>query len=187
MQGAFNAHAKVVERLGCPTREVRTPDELEGVSGLILPGGESTTIEKLIGKDGLDTAIKERCLEDGLLLFGTCMGMIVLAREIEGSDQFRMGMADIAVRRNAYGRQRESFEAEIPLNGVAGGERGGPVVGVFIRAPLITRVGPVVDVLAAYNDSPVLVRDKNVLCCTFHPELTDDSRIHEYFLKMVRE
>lgn len=187
LQGAFHAHAKVVRRLGFDTVEVRTPADLDGANALIIPGGESTTIDKLIGKDGLDAAIRARSLAGTLPLFGTCMGMIVLAGGITGSDQFRMGLIDIDVSRNAYGRQLESFEARVPLNGRVGGASGEPMTCVFIRAPRIVSAGPAVEVLCSHEGVPILVRERDVLCASFHPELTADTRIHEYFISMTRE
>ncbi|MEW5946260.1 MAG: pyridoxal 5'-phosphate synthase glutaminase subunit PdxT [bacterium] len=189
LQGSFPLHIRMLARTGRAAREVRVPEHLEGLSGLVIPGGESTTVEKLIVKDRLDEAIRERFRDGGLALFGTCMGLIVLSRGIEGSRRLRLGLLDVAVARNAYGRQRESFEAAVALNGLAGEPEwvGGtaPVTGVFIRAPVITRTGAGVRVLAVHGGRPVLVREGNALGAAFHPELTEDARIHEYFARIA--
>jgi 5'-phosphate synthase pdxT subunit len=183
LQGDFEAHKKMLEeRLGVSARLVRSPDELEGIDGLILPGGESTTIGKLMDRHGVDTAIRERAAA-GMPIYGTCAGLILMAKDIEGSDQLRLGLMDIEVTRNAFGRQQESFEANIPVPAI--GEE--PVRGVFIRAPYVSRSAPDVETLGRYEDRVVAVRQGNLLGSAFHPELTDDSRLHEYFVKMVRE
>jgi 5'-phosphate synthase pdxT subunit len=171
LQGAFREHAQVLRRLGAEVVEVRLPQELEGLDGLVIPGGESTTIMRLAELYGLDDAIREY---SGAIL-GTCAGMIVLDRE-------HLGLADLAVDRNAYGRQVRSFEADVDL---AGEER--PMRGVFIRAPRINQSGADVEVLGDLDGEPVLVRDGRLLLAAFHPELTDDSRVHEAFLEIVEE
>jgi pyridoxal 5'-phosphate synthase pdxT subunit len=171
VQGNFREHAAVLRRLGAEVVEVRMPADLVGLDGLVIPGGESTTIGRLIRLYGLEEAIR-RFTEP---IFGTCAGMILLGRE-------QLGRADISVRRNAYGRQVASFEADLELDGE---ER--PLRGVFIRAPEIEEVGPDVEVLAELDGTPVLVRDGRILAASFHPELTDDSRVHERFLDLVRE
>jgi pyridoxal 5'-phosphate synthase pdxT subunit len=171
LQGAFREHARVLERLGAEVVEVRLPHELEGLDGLVLPGGESTTIMRLAQIYGLDDAIREYREP----IFGTCAGMIVLDRE-------HLGLADVVVDRNAYGRQVQSFEADVEL---AGEER--PLHGVFIRAPRIRDTGADVEVLGELDGEPVLVREGRLLLASFHPELTDDPRVHELFLDMVRE
>ncbi len=182
LQGDYEAHRKMLEdRLGARARFVRTPEELRGVDGLIIPGGESTTIGKLMERVGLDAAIRERARE-GMPVYGTCAGLILLARNVEGSDQERLGLLDITVERNAFGRQVESFEADIPISSLGGAA----VRGVFIRAPYVKETGPAVEALGSYADRIVAVREGNVLGIAFHPELTDDSRMHEEFLKMVR-
>jgi 5'-phosphate synthase pdxT subunit len=170
VQGNFREHAAVLRRLGATVVEVRKPEELEGLDGLVIPGGESTAIMRLIRIYGLEEAI-ERFTRP---IFGTCAGMILL-------DRAHLGLADFEVERNAYGRQVASFEADVELEG------GGPLRGVFIRAPRLDRVGAEVEVLAELDGSPVLVRDGRILAASFHPELTDDTRIHERFLEMVRE
>jgi 5'-phosphate synthase pdxT subunit len=171
LQGAFREHAQALERLGAEVVEVRLPQELEGLDGLVLPGGESTTIMRLAQIYGLDEAIREYREP----IFGTCAGMIVLDRE-------HLGLADLVVDRNAYGRQVRSFEADVEL---VGEER--PLHGVFIRAPRIRDVGADVEVLGELEGEPVLVREGRLLLASFHPELTDDPRVHELFLDMVRE
>ena len=171
LQGAFREHAQVLRRLGAEAVEVRLPEELEGLDGLVIPGGESTTIMRLAELYGLDDAIREY---RGAIL-GTCAGMIVL-------DRGHLGIADLEVERNAYGRQVRSFEADVLL---AGDER--PLPGVFIRSPRIRVAGADVEVLGELDGEPVLVRDGRLLLASFHPELTDDPRVHELFLELVEE
>ena len=171
LQGAFREHADVLERLGVDVVEVRLPEQLAGLAGLVIPGGESTTIMRLAGLYGLDEAIKAF---QGAV-FGTCAGMIVLDRE-------RLGLIDIAVERNAFGRQVSSFEADIEIAGEAE-----PFHAVFIRAPWIREAGPGVEILAEVDGHPVLAREGRILVASFHPELTGDTRIHERFLNLVRE
>jgi 5'-phosphate synthase pdxT subunit len=171
LQGAFREHAQVLRRLGADVVEVRLPEELEGLDGLVIPGGESTTIMRLARIYGLDEAIRE--YEEPIL--GTCAGMIVLDRD-------HLGLADLGVDRNAYGRQVRSFEADVE---VAGEERA--LHGIFIRAPRIRDTGAGVEVLGELDGEPVLVRDGRLLLASFHPELTDDPRVHELFLDIVRE
>jgi 5'-phosphate synthase pdxT subunit len=170
VQGDFREHAAMLRRLGAEAVEVRTPEQLEEVDGLVVPGGESTAIMRLIRLYGLDEALRSFDRP----VFGTCAGMIVVDRD-------HLGLADILVDRNAYGRQVASFEADVPL------EDGDPVRGVFIRAPRIREQGPDVEVLAELDGEPVLLRDGNVLVASFHPELTDDTRVHELFLRSVKE
>ncbi|EAX46323.1 SNO glutamine amidotransferase [Thermosinus carboxydivorans Nor1] len=182
LQGAFREHRWMLERCGVEAVEIRKPQELDDVAGLIIPGGESTTIGKLMIEWGLMDKIKERAA-NGLAIYGTCAGMILLAKDIIGSDQPRLGLMDTVVRRNAFGRQRESFEADLNVP-----EFGGkPVRAVFIRAPYIESVGPAVQVLATVNDKIVIARQGKFLATAFHPELTDDDRIHQYFIKMIQE
>jgi pyridoxal 5'-phosphate synthase pdxT subunit len=182
LQGDFEAHRRMLERLETPASLIRTPEELESVAGLIIPGGESTTIGKLMDRCGLGDAIRERA-ESGMPVYGTCAGLILMAREIEDSDQMRLGLLDVIVARNAFGRQIDSFEADIPMPSL-GGES---VRGVFIRAPYVTKTGESVEILGTYEDKIVAVRQGSVLGSAFHPELTDDSRLHAYFIDMVRE
>ena len=171
VQGAFREHAAMLRRLGADVVEVRLPGQLEGLDGLVIPGGESTAIMRLVRLYGLEEAIRRYDRP----VFGTCAGMIVLDRE-------RMGLIDVAVRRNAFGRQVASFETDLD---VAGEEE--PFHAVFIRAPWIEHAGPDVEVLAEVDGHPVLAREGRILVASFHPELTDDTRIHERFLQMIRE
>lgn len=180
MQGAFREHVNAFRRCGCEAVEVRTPEELEEVAALAIPGGESTAITRLLKSFGLWDALLKRGAE-GLPILATCAGVIILAREIVGSDQVSLGLLDVAVRRNAYGRQVDSFETELKVEAL-GTE---PVPAIFIRAPLIESVGPKVEVLARYREDAVLVRQGRILAATFHPELTADLRLHQYFLEMA--
>ena len=182
-QGDFQKHLDVLVAMGQTARAVRRPEELAAIDGLIIPGGESTTIGMLMERFGLLTAIKAEVEGRSLAIMGTCAGAILLAREIVDSRQARLGLMHITVERNAYGRQIDSFEAEMEVRG-AGEER---VTGVFIRAPRIVRVDPGVEVLARFEDDAVVVREGRFLALTFHPELTDDTRIHDLFLGMVAE
>ena len=174
LQGAFREHREVLDALDVETIEVRTPSQLGALDALILPGGESTTMSQLLGSSGVRAPLAER-LADGFPVLGTCAGMILLDRD-------HLGLADLVVDRNAYGRQVASFEADLVLEGE---ER--PFRGVFIRAPRVRDVGPQVEVLAELDGEPVLLRDGRVLVAAFHPELTDDSRIHRQFLDLVTE
>jgi 5'-phosphate synthase pdxT subunit len=181
LQGDYEAHQKVLEGLGIRAPLVRTQEELDFVDGLILPGGESTTIGKMLDRHGLFEPIRERA-EGGMPTFGTCAGMILMARDIRDSVQLRLGLMDIEVSRNAFGRQIESFEADIPV--AAAGSN--PVRGVFIRAPFVSRKGPDVENLGEFEGKIVVVREGNLLASAFHPELTDDSRLHALFVDIVR-
>jgi 5'-phosphate synthase pdxT subunit len=171
VQGNFREHAQMLRGLGADAVEVRKAEELEGLDGLVIPGGESTTFMRLMGLYGLDEAIRRFDRP----VFGTCAGMIVLDRE-------HLGLVDVSVRRNAFGRQVASFEADLSLHG-----DGRPMRAVFIRAPWIEDVGPCVEVLAEIDGRPVLAREGRFLVAAFHPELTDDTRLHEMFLESVRE
>ena len=179
-QGDYQKHREVLTRLDVSTRAVRAPSDLAGLSGLIIPGGESTTIGKLMDRFGLINAVRA-AIDAGLAVMGTCAGAILLAREVEESDQVRIGALDIAVRRNAYGRQIDSFEASLHIP-VLGDDR---FDGVFIRAPIITKTGEGVTVLAEFEQQTVMVRRGRVVALTFHPELTLDIRVHRYFLDIV--
>ncbi len=172
-QGDFAAHANALESVGAVTVEVRAPDDLEQLDGLVVPGGESTTIMKALARDGLDTALVDFARR-GSPVFGTCAGMIVLDRE-------HLGLMDVLARRNAFGRQRQSFECDLTIEGL-GPE---PVRAVFIRAPWIDDHGSGVEVLATYEEHPVVVREGSLLACAFHPELTDDPRLHALFMAIV--
>lgn len=171
VQGNFREHAQMLRRLGADAVEVRKPNQLAGLDGLIIPGGESTTFTRLMHLYGLDEAI--RTFQGAV--FGTCAGMIVL-------DRNHLGLVDVAVRRNAFGRQVASFETDLDVVG-----HDHPVRAVFIRAPWVEEVGPGVDVLAELDGRPVLAREGRFLLASFHPELTDDTRLHEQFLELVRE
>ena len=181
LQGAFAAHAELLAGLGVATRLVRRPQQLEGLNGLVLPGGESTTMSNLLVSSGLDSALRT-AIDSGLPVFGTCAGMILLAREIiDGRpDQISFGALDIAVRRNGYGRQIDSFETDLHLTSFEE-----PFHAVFIRAPVIESCGSDVEVLAELDGHPVLVRSGRVLAASFHPELTSDSRIHHLFIQLI--
>lgn len=181
MQGAFHKHKLVMESLGSETLEVRTTGELLSVDCLIIPGGESTVMGKLLVKNNIMDTLKNRIL-DGMPVFGTCAGMILMSKQIDGMEQPSLRVMDITVERNAYGRQLESFETELDVSGTAGG----PFPGIFIRAPKIISTGTDVEILAELDSVPVLVRQGNMLAASFHPELTGDSRIHELFASMVK-
>lgn len=185
LQGDFALHARALGRCTPVPEvvEVRKPEQLEGLDGLIIPGGESTTLLKLIDLGGFVPAL-EKFHAAGLPIFGTCAGLIVTAREVTGPAQFSLGFIDVGVERNAYGRQRESFEAH---GSATLGDRTVPVEMVFIRAPRIRRVGEGVQALARHDGETVLARQGSVLVATFHPELTDDHTVHAYFCHMVRE
>ena len=179
LQGAFAAHADCLTTIGVQSVEVRTPEQLSSVDALLMPGGESSTMSQLLESSGLFDPIAMR-IADGMPVFGTCAGMILLASEIlDGrSDQRSFSAIDISVRRNAFGRQVDSFEATINSSV-------GDFHGVFIRAPRIERVGNEVEVLGSINNEPVLVRQGNVLAASFHPELSNDARLHEYFVSIT--
>ena len=180
LQGASQRHVEALAALGARPVEVRTPEDLSGIEGLVLPGGESTTMSRLLDLSGLYEPIAER-LADGMPAFGTCAGMILLSTSIlDGRpDQRSFAVLDVDVRRNAFGRQVDSFETELDVAGLAGG----PVPAVFIRAPVIERAGPAVEVLATVDTHPVLCRQGPVLAAAFHPELSDDLRLHQLFLE----
>jgi len=182
LQGAFREHREVLEALGISTLEVRVPEHLSGVDALVLPGGESTTMTRLLRTSGLHDPLVER-LRDGMPAFGTCAGLILLATEVrEGRpDQVPLGVLDVAVRRNGYGRQRDSFETGLDVVGLTGAA----FPGVFIRAPVIERAGESVEVLAAHEGLPVLVRQGSVWASTFHPELSGDLRVHQQFVQQI--
>jgi pyridoxal 5'-phosphate synthase pdxT subunit len=179
LQGAFREHREVLDALGIEPVEVRGPLHLSGVDALILPGGESTTMSKLLESSGLFEPVAA-LVAQGTPILGTCAGMILLAHEVlDGrSDQRTFSAIDVSVRRNAYGRQADSFEAALAVDGLAGG----PFPGVFIRAPVVERAGPAVEVLATYDDRPVLARQGRVWVSSFHPELSGDLRLHQRFL-----
>ena len=186
LQGAFSEHVKKLQRIGTDAREVRLPADLDGLDGLIIPGGESTTIGKLIERFDLRDGILALAAA-GRPIWGTCAGMILLARDVleetRGRDQPLLGMLDVAVRRNAFGSQLDSFEADLEMP-LLGDE---PLPVVFIRAPVIASVGPDVEVLARLDDGRIVaVRQGNLVATAFHPELTDDDRFHTWFVEQVR-
>jgi 5'-phosphate synthase pdxT subunit len=180
LQGAFDVHAKRLDELGASAHLIRKPDELADMDGLVLPGGESTTflwhLERAGFYDVLDAFARSKPV------FGTCAGCILLAKEVKSPPQRSFGVLDIAVERNAYGRQNDSVILNAPTT-----LPGGPMEMVFIRAPRISRIGPGVEILAQREDDPVLVRSGRTLAATFHPELSEDRRVHQLFLEMVRE
>jgi pyridoxal 5'-phosphate synthase pdxT subunit len=183
LQGAFGLHAVALTELGARAKEVRTPQDLARVDALVMPGGESTTMSMLLESSGLFDAIAER-LAAGFAVFGTCAGMILLATQVlDGRpDQRSFGAVDLAVRRNAYGRQIDSFESSLTVTDLPGE----PFPAVFIRAPLVESAGPDVEVLALHEGRPVLARQGPVTVASFHPELSGDNRLHARFLQEVR-
>lgn len=180
VQGAVSEHAFSLRRLDVEPVLVKTPEDLSGISGLVIPGGESTTIGRLIRQYGLGPGILERAKE-GMPIFGTCAGLIIMAGRIEGEEGAHLGLMDIAVDRNSFGRQRESFETFLSVQDI--GEPDFPAV--FIRAPHISAAGPSVRVMAVYDGRIVAARQGHYLVTAFHPELTNDLRLHQYFLGMV--
>lgn len=181
LQGAVSEHINSLQRAGADkVVSVKRKEDLEGLDGLVLPGGESTTIGKLMNQYDLMDPTREMA-KAGVPLFGTCAGLILLANRIEGQDWSHLGVMDIFVNRNSFGRQRESFEANLPVKGLEE-----PFSAVFIRAPHIIEVGEQVDVLAKFEDRIVTARQGNLLATSFHPELTDDVRLHKYFLDMAK-
>ncbi|HJX62263.1 MAG TPA: pyridoxal 5'-phosphate synthase glutaminase subunit PdxT [Dehalococcoidia bacterium] len=193
LQGDFIEHQAVLHNLDVGVRQVRASDELRSLDGLIIPGGESTTFCRLMQDFNLYGPLRA-LIEGGLPVWGTCAGLIVLARSAPGLDFPTLNALDITVRRNAYGRQVDSFEADLPVPALNSARSPRPFHGVFIRAPIVDDVGAAVDVLARLPadavgaaGSPVALRQGTLLATTFHPELTDDDRFHRYFLKIVRQ
>ena len=183
LQGDFREHARMVRSLGVEVRLVRLPEDLESVDGLIIPGGESTTMGKLMVTYGVDQAVVDRFEAGRLAIYGTCAGMIVLARDIEGTRaQPHLGLLDVTVQRNAFGRQKESSEEDLKIEGLDT-----PLHALFIRAPVITRTGPSVNVLARVAQGPVYVQQGRLLASSFHPELGSDTRVHEHFLRLAEQ
>jgi 5'-phosphate synthase pdxT subunit len=184
LQGAFAAHQRRLNDLGASAPAIRQPRDLTGVDALVLPGGESTTMSKLLASADLFDAIKAR-VSDGMPVFGTCAGLILLATEVlDGRpDQRSFGALDITVRRNGYGRQIDSFEADIDVDGMDGD----PFHAVFIRAPTVESTGPGVAVLAEHGGGPVLVAQGAIMAAAFHPELVDDARLHARFLTLIED
>lgn len=181
LQGAFREHVRSVEATGAEAVVVKKKEQLDEIDGLIIPGGESTTIRRLIDKYSFLEPIRQFG-KQGKPIFGTCAGLILLASEIDGSYDVHLGVMDIKVLRNAFGRQRESFEADLDIKGVAEGYNA-----VFIRAPYIEGVGEETEVLATYNGHIVAAQQGHYLACSFHPELTDDHRLTAHFVQMVEE
>lgn len=186
LQGDFREHIQMLESIGVETRGVRTPEDLQSVAAIVIPGGESTTIGRLATMFGLIQPLRER-IDSGMPAFGTCAGMIFLASQTVGTDQPQLGVLDATVERNAFGRQVDSFEADLDVDGLEH-----PMHAVFIRAPWIHKVGQDVEVLASVTDAhgeqhPVLVRQGHILASAFHPELTDDARLHGLLVDMMQE
>ena len=184
MQGDFLEHQQILEKMGIKSIQVRTRHQLDQVSGLIIPGGESTTIGKLLKSYHLLEPLGEK-LTGGMPAFGTCAGLVLLSGNVSDcmKGQPLIGLLSVDTCRNAYGRQVESFEADFPVPGIGDGD----FHGVFIRAPIIEKIYPGVEVLARHGDRAVAVRQGNLLAASFHPELTDDHRFHRYFVEMVKE
>ncbi len=183
LQGDFREHASMVRSLGVQVRLVRLPEEADFVDGLIIPGGESTTMGKLMATYKVDRAIIDRFNAGRMAIYGTCAGMIVLARDIEGSqEQPHLGLLDVTVQRNAFGRQKESSEEDLDVEGLDT-----PLHALFIRAPVIIRTGPSVNILARVARGPVYVQQGRLLASSFHPELGSDTRVHEHFLRLAEQ
>lgn len=181
LQGAVREHVRSIEECGAEAVVIKRKEQLEEVDGLILPGGESTTMRRLIDKYDFMESLKEFA-ESGKPMFGTCAGLILLAKNIIGYEEPHIGVMDVQVERNSFGRQRESFEADLDIAGVAE-----DFAAVFIRAPHIVEAGENVEILAKHNDRIVAAREGRFLGCSFHPELTDDHRLTAYFIDMIKE
>lgn len=183
LQGDFREHARALETSSATAVVVRTAGDLAGVDALVMPGGESTTIGKLLDRFGLLGPLRDRA-QEGMPLYGTCAGLILMAKDVEGPQDapHRLGLMDVAVRRNAYGRQLDSFETDLDVEGLDE-----PYRAVFIRAPVVERTGEDVEVLASVDGAPVLLRQGRMLASTFHPEITGDNRVHSMFVEMVRQ
>lgn len=180
LQGAFREHRQAFERLGAKVTEVRLPKHLAGLQGVVIPGGESTTMTKLMSAYGLDREL-ERFYADGGAIWGTCAGAIAIASDIVGHpEQPRLGLLEMSVERNAYGRQIASFEADLMIEGMET-----PFHTIFIRAPRIARVTNEIAVLASYHDDPIMVSKDRLMATVFHPELSGDDRVHQYFLERI--
>ncbi len=179
LQGDVREHLRILASIGVSTVEVKRPEQLDGIAGLIIPGGESTTIGKMAVRFGLLEPLRHS-IDAGLPVYGTCAGMILLSGAITEGDQPLIGALDVVVKRNAFGRQNESFEAQVDVEGLAD-----PFPAVFIRAPWIEKVGSDVHVLASVAEHPVMVRQDRILASSFHPELTGDERVHHMFLELI--
>ena len=184
LQGDFREHLIMLEKCDARGVEVKSPAGLHDIDGLIIPGGESTTIGKLMGLYGLIEPLKER-ISNGLALFGTCAGLVLMGSEVVGEERGLLGVMDMVVKRNAFGRQVDSFEADLRVRGIEGEEQ--PFHAVFIRAPWVQYVDGNAEVLAKAGENNVMVKQGRHIACSFHPELTEDIRIHKYFLDLVRE
>lgn len=180
LQGDFREHIQMLKKCNVNSVEVRLPEDLKDVDGLIIPGGESTAIGNLMQRHNLDREIIKKHRK-GMAVYGTCAGAILISKNIAGSSQPRLNFLDISIKRNDYGRQIDSFENELSIDGI------GKFKGIFIRAPVIEKVNNGIKVLSKFNNKPVLVQHKNILASTFHPELTNDKRVHEYFVEMVKK
>ncbi len=182
LQGAFLEHIKIVEKIGHIAIPIKTPDQLDEIDKLIIPGGESTTISRLLNRYALDKKIVDLYKNKKIPIFGTCAGMILLAKNIEDDDNLKtLGLINIKVKRNAFGRQINSFEAYLDIKGITPPQ----FRAIFIRAPFIREAGKEVDILSLYKEDIVAAREENLLVSSFHPELGDDTRVHEYFLKNI--
>ena len=179
LQGDFKEHIEMLKKCKVNAVDVRQAEDLKGIDGLIIPGGESTAIGKLMQEYNLDREIIKKH-KSGMALYGTCAGAILLAKNIVGSAQPRLNLLDVSIKRNDYGRQAESFEAELKIYGI------GNFNGIFIRAPVIEKMNKGVKVLSKLNGKPVLIQKDNILASTFHPELTEDARVHQYFVNIVK-
>lgn len=179
LQGDVREHMRLLETLGADATSVKTPEQLDSVEGLVIPGGESTTIGKMAGRFGLLEPLRSAA-ENGLPIYGTCAGMILLGGAVTEGDQPLLGILDVVVKRNAFGRQNESFEADLDIAGLDT-----PLHAVFIRAPWIEKVGSEVEILSEVDDHPVMVRQGSILATSFHPELTGDGRIHQMLLDLI--
>jgi pyridoxal 5'-phosphate synthase pdxT subunit len=182
VQGAFREHERILKNLGCETVLVKRKEHLEGLEGLVFPGGESTSMGRLMREYDLINPIRDMA-QEGVPMFGTCAGMIIMANRITGGEESHLGIMDVEVNRNSFGRQVDSFETDLDMPAV--GEN--PFPAVFIRAPHIREVGKETGVLAKYEDRVVAVQQGNMMATSFHPELTEDNRIHAYFLDLVRK
>ena len=180
LQGDFREHIEMIERCKADAVSIKSGSDLNGVDGLIIPGGESTAIGNLMQRNGLDKEIIKKH-QNGMAVYGTCAGAILLSKNIVGSEQPRLNLLDISVKRNDYGRQIDSFETELSI------EKIGKFKGIFIRAPVIEKVNNGVKILSKFENNPVLIQKNNILASTFHPELTNDKRVHEYFVEMVKD
>ncbi len=185
LQGAFREHINALKDCGVKAIEVRQPAQLLDIDGIIIPGGESTTISKLMVKYGFIEALKSFYLSKKPI-FGTCAGLVLLARAVSDFDEKGLGFIDITVSRNAYGRQLDSFECPLKITGI-GKNNSREFNGIFIRAPRINSAGENVEIICSYEGEPVMAKENNILVCAFHPELTDDISIHKYFIDMVKK